>query len=163
VFLTVRIASSTTGTNYVTWGNFGDEAKWMWMARISGGAHDRFINSSFMIEPDMNWTDENAFGNYTTQEGSGQTIWKWNDQGTNSTIFKMMTYAEQQYATGQSLQVADQTGTGPSYFTKAYFAGEEITAEYASNNYNTLVPLVCIYKVNWDKYYADIASGTIIG
>lgn len=45
VFITLYVQqSSTTGTYIADFGQWGDEAKWSWMARISGGAENRFIN-----------------------------------------------------------------------------------------------------------------------
>ncbi|MCD6529844.1 hypothetical protein J7L06_06115 [Candidatus Bathyarchaeota archaeon] len=47
---------------------WGDEGKWMWMARIAG-------------------LNESSFGRYA------QGSWQWNDLGKNTTIYKLMNYA----------------------------------------------------------------------
>ena len=158
VYTTLYLAQSSDGsTYYVTNANFGDEGKWMWMARISGGAKDRLVDMGYMNDQ-YNWTDEYAFGNYT-QTSSGQTTWAWNDMGTNSTVYKLMTWAKQEYANTYGLQ-SDQTGVQPTYFTEAYFAGLELDPQTALNQYGGLIPLVCLYKINWDQYYADMNATT---
>ncbi len=55
------------------------------------------------------------------------------------------------YMTALGITVTpDQTGTTPSYFTKAYFAGENTSP----TQYGGLVPIVAIYKIDWDAYNA---------
>jgi dolichyl-diphosphooligosaccharide--protein glycosyltransferase len=161
VFVTLRLAQTTdqqTGqqTVYVTWGNFGDEGKWMWMARISGGAKDRLTELGYMTN-ETSWVDETGFGSYGNDTATGQT-WQWNTMGQNSTIYKMMTWAKQSYATKYGLQ-ADQVGVQPTYFLGdgqgGYFAGLELTPQASAQQYGGLIPLVAIYKINWAKYYAD--------
>ncbi len=69
VYVTLRVASTTdqsTGqqTVYVTYANFGDEGKYAWMARISGGAKDRLIQQGYM-DANSSWVNEVPFGNRT--------------------------------------------------------------------------------------------------
>ena len=51
---------------------WGDEGKWMWMARIAG-------------------LNESRFGEYV------QGGWQWNDLGKNTTIYKLMNYARSRW------------------------------------------------------------------
>src|SRR3990170_2206353 len=49
VFTTLRISQSSTQQNYIASdAGYGDEGKWAWMARISGQAKDRLIQTGFM-------------------------------------------------------------------------------------------------------------------
>ena len=113
------------------------------MADISGHARDRYINEGFMTA-DYQWTNKTAFG---YNETSGQVA--WNDMGTNSTIYKMMGWAKQEWATKWGIN-PDVAGTQPTYFTEAYFAGLELDPTTAVQQYGTLIPMVCLYKINWD-------------
>jgi len=42
----------------------------------------------------------------------------------------------------------------PVYFKEAYIAGLDLSPN-DSLKYNGLVPLVCLYEINWQKYYTD--------
>jgi hypothetical protein len=44
----------------------------------------------------------------------------------------------------------DQTGTAPTYFKEAYFAGINVSP----GQYGGLVPIVAIYEIDWDTYNA---------
>jgi asparagine N-glycosylation enzyme membrane subunit Stt3 len=161
VFTVLQIGQSSSGsTNYIAYpSGYGDEGKWSWMARISGEAQDRLINEGYM-NPATAWTDETTFGAANPQSGQ----WEWNDQGKNSTVYELMNYAEVDY-TNQINQIPglgytlspDATTTIPTYFTKAYFAGETASPF----QYKGLVPIVAIYEINYDAYYAATgATGT---
>jgi hypothetical protein len=128
----------------VSFSRFGDEAKWSWMARISGQARERL---------GAVWTDETAFGVANNQTGA----WEWNDMGKNSTIYKLMSYAKQRWydISGQPYQVSiDEPGVQPEYFKEAYFAGETLNPIDASTKYGGLIPLVALYEIDWEKYYS---------
>ncbi len=163
VFTTLRIAQTSSGTYVVTNGNYGDEGKWMWMARISGGASDRLERQGFMFG-NYSWTDENAFGSYSNAT-TGTTTWKWNDMGTNSTIYKMMSWAKQEYVnrygSTYGLQI-DEAGVQPTYFLDdthgGHFEGLDVDPSTAINQYNTLIPIVALYKIDWASYYNAISS-----
>jgi dolichyl-diphosphooligosaccharide--protein glycosyltransferase len=148
VFVTLLIQYSSTTSSYIAdFGQWGDEAKWSWMARISGGAADRFALEGLMTN-DYNWTDENAFGQ------PSQSGWQWNDMGTNSTVYKLMSFAKDRWAqvSGDAASVTTNLGgVVPTYFTEAHFSGEE-TNPLA---YGGIVPLVALYKINWAQYDAD--------
>ena len=153
VFITLQLAQSTTeqGGYVVQFSRFGDEAKWSWMARISGEAKQRFINGGFMND-NLQWTDENAFGAVDNQTGT----WAWNSVGQNSTIYKLMSYAKQQWAdvSGAPAGVsADVAGVQPAYFKEAYFSGEDLNPIDASTKYGGLIPIVALYEIDWAAYY----------
>ncbi|MCS7096609.1 MAG: STT3 domain-containing protein [Nitrososphaerota archaeon] len=141
-------------------GNFanagGDEGKWMWMARISGKAHDRLVSQGFISEEEM-WTDDfegvrRLFGNYTigthwidtdkdNQVDSGELIAA--AKGRESTIYKLMTYAVERWKQEQ------RGGASPTtqliHFEEAYIAG----LENDGYKYGGVVPLVCLYKIKY--------------
>ncbi|MCW3993563.1 MAG: glycosyltransferase family 39 protein [Candidatus Bathyarchaeota archaeon] len=122
------------------WIGYGDEGKWMWMARISGKASDRLQSS---------WTDESAFGKYN----SSTRKWDWNPLGMNSTIYKLMAWGKHRWCEGKvrdpeedewirnGLSAAD---IEPKYFKEAYFAGLDAGQEYGG-----IVPLICLYKIDY--------------
>ena len=155
VFTVLQISQSSSGSSsYVASpAGYGDEGKWVWMARISGDAKDRLINEGFM-NPATAWTNENQFGAPSNTTGR----WVWNDQGLNSTIVELMNYAEVQYCQTWSQAginlTPDMTTTTPSYYTLAYLGG----IDASPFQYGGLVPLVAIYKIDWNAYYA--ATGT---
>jgi dolichyl-diphosphooligosaccharide--protein glycosyltransferase len=149
VFIVLQISQSSSGSSsYVASpAGYGDEGKWVWMARISGEAKDRLVNETYM-DPATAWTNETSFGAANPQTGR----WEWNDQGQNCTAYELMNYAEVQYcnamtAAGVSLS-PDATTTVPTYFQQAYIAG------LGTNpfQYGGLVPLVAIYKVDYNAY-----------
>ena len=161
VFITIGISQSqSTGALSAQLANYGDEAKWFWMARISGQGMTRLVNQGY-VDQASSWTDETAFGNYdnNTQSATyGQ--WAWSNQGTNSTIYKLMTYALQRWTevggtVDPQYQVSAGIATGqPTFFTEQYFSGEDTTPLA----YGGIIPVVALYKINWDAYYN--ATGT---
>ncbi|MCW4044663.1 MAG: hypothetical protein NWE94_04000 [Candidatus Bathyarchaeota archaeon] len=153
VFITIGIGQSSTGTTYVANpGGFGDEGKWVWMARISGQARDRFIENKF-IDSNSAWIDENQFGTSDNSTGA----WIWNDKGKNSTIYKLMSWAKQTWCdeAGMGYIVPDQTGVQPTYFKQAYFAGLESSFIETAQKYGGIIPVVALYEIDWQKYYND--------
>jgi hypothetical protein len=48
--------------------------------------------------------------------------------------------------------------TQPIYFTEAFVSGESLTPSDSSSKYGGLVPLVALYKIDWQKYYKDYPS-----
>jgi dolichyl-diphosphooligosaccharide--protein glycosyltransferase len=155
VFTTLQIEqSSSSSSSYVTIpAGYGDEGKWVWMARISGGAENRLINESFM-NPSTAWTDEKTFGQ--TDNSTGR--WDWNDQGLNCTVEELMSYAEVSYDnhwTSEGITISPySTATQPTYFKTAYIGGLD-TSPF---QYGGIVPLVAIYSIDWDAYYAATNS-----
>jgi dolichyl-diphosphooligosaccharide--protein glycosyltransferase len=140
VFTTLALSQSSTGGVSASWAGYGDEGKWTWMARISGKARDRFVkDSSLGLDEQSAWTDETKFGNYS------QNKWVWNNQGTNSTIYKLMSWGKQRWCDINGAS-PDEAGVEPQNFTEAYFAGLSLSI---SESYGGLVPLVCLYKIDY--------------
>ncbi|HLN46337.1 MAG TPA: STT3 domain-containing protein [Candidatus Sulfotelmatobacter sp.] len=147
VFVTLAFSQTSQGGYVADFGQWGDEAKWFWMARISGDARNRFINEGLMTEA-YQWTNESAFG---TQGTSG---WNWNDMGTNSTVYKLMSYAKDQWGNTVGSQAQITTNIGgviPTYFKEKYFSGLDAT----TLSYGGIVPLVALYEIDYAKYNAD--------
>ncbi|MEM2387193.1 MAG: STT3 domain-containing protein, partial [Candidatus Bathyarchaeia archaeon] len=159
VFTTIR---ADTGA----WVNAGgDEGKWVWMAAISGKARERFVSNGFITADEM-WNEKlddvrRLFGNYTLgtnwidtnkngQVDSGEH--EPNTKGQNTTIYKLMRYAVESWK--------QKHGKGGStiellYFTPEYIAG----LDNDGRKYGGVVPLVCLYKINWEKYYSEHPNG----
>jgi hypothetical protein len=148
VFTTLGLGQSGE-QYYASWVGYGDEGKWMWMARISGQAQDRFITDGFVNEQ-YSWIDENAFGEYN----STKRVWDWNRVGMNSTIYKLMAWGKHRWCQDNGVvdpEEAEWSKNGlsvgqiePKYFKEAYFAGVD-----AGDNYGGIVPLVCLYKIDY--------------
>ena len=152
VFTTLAIRQSADGNSYVVQSaGYGDEGKWTWMARISGQARDRFIQTGF-ISTELAWTDELAFGSVNNQTNT----WQWNDVGKNSTVYKLLSWAKQRWVDVSGTQSgigADAAGVQPTYFKEAYFAGENLNAIDAAAKYSGLIPIVALYEIDWEAYY----------
>jgi dolichyl-diphosphooligosaccharide--protein glycosyltransferase len=136
--------SSTTGGYIAAPANLGDEGKWVWMAQISGQAHDRLINQSFIPAQDM-WTNEKPFGAVNNQTNTFQ----WSDKGLNCTIYKLMSYAWNRWeqTTGTLYGVGlEETVSTPIYFKEAYIAG----VDASPLAYGGLIPLVALYKIDYN-------------
>ncbi len=148
--LQVQQATSGSASYIVSPAGYGDEGKWVWMARISGQAQARLIDQGYM-NPAKAWTNESQFGASDPTTGR----WQWNDQGLNCTVFELLNYAEVHYAntmTSLGINVSpDQTTTVPTYFKFAYFAGEQTNP----TQYGGLVPIIAIYEIDWAAYNAD--------
>ena len=161
VFLVLAIQQSNGGsTTYTaTPAGYGDEGKFVWMARISGTYEQTYINDHYMGTSNglTQWKDETSFGNYSSTNGA----WQWNLQGDNCTINELMYNAASQYVgaltqAGFSISTS-WTATTPSYFTPVEIAGIN-TSPF---QYGGLVPLVAVYQVNYGAYYAETgAKGT---
>jgi dolichyl-diphosphooligosaccharide--protein glycosyltransferase len=161
VFTTLGIAQSSDGQGYVVgFSRFGDEAKWSWMARISGQARQRLIQEGYMTEQTA-WSDETSFGNLTlgtdwvdlNNNGTpdqGETI--ANTQGQSSTIYKLLTWAKQRWGDVNGV-TPDEPGVQPDYFKEAFFSGENLSLAAASSQYSGLIPIVALYEIDWQAYY----------
>jgi dolichyl-diphosphooligosaccharide--protein glycosyltransferase len=149
VFTTLGLQyDQNTGQYYAKWAGYGDEGKWMWMARISGKGYDRFV--SMGLSPD--WKDETIFAewNYTLNK------WIWNERGTYSTIYKLMSWGKHRwcetYDVGEDLTYEGYVE--PQYFKEAFIAGLSLPVDAAVSRYGGYVPLVCLYEIDWDAYYS---------
>ena len=144
-----------SGGNYQDGGG-GDNGKWTWMARISGTAIQRFVNTGF-LDQSQAWTNETSFGHYSNTTNA----WVWNSQGLNSTIYQLMAWAKNRWCVTNGVTDPDQSNVtaaepnGPLYFQEAYFSGLTLSPTDAKNDYGGLVPLVALYKVNYAAYDAD--------
>ena len=147
VFVTLGVSQSSGSTTTTAgWVGYGDEGKWVWMAKISGEAKARFINEGYMTA-DYSWTNETPFMNTT----SGA----WYDFGKNSTIYEMMSWGKQRWCDTNGI-TPDIAGIQPKYFKEAYFAGETLSLTDANNNYGApIIPLVCLYKIDWQAFHND--------
>jgi dolichyl-diphosphooligosaccharide--protein glycosyltransferase len=157
VFTTLAVQSQS-GQTYALEAGYGDEGKWTWMARISGQSSLRGSTAW----PGWNWTDETAFGKYTNVTTYWPNDWLWNNQGTNSTIYQLITWARTLYCNQQGVIDPDggnatggyNSGTGatnpvPLYFTPAHISGLLLAPSDATSHYGGLVPLVALFKVNY--------------
>jgi dolichyl-diphosphooligosaccharide---protein glycosyltransferase len=162
VFETLQLSQSSS-QQYVYTASpsaYGDEQKWAWMARISGSASTRFIQTGFIPEADA-WTDEKAF--QTVNPESGQT--QWTDKGLNSTIYKLLAWAKQEYCSNATAVYGSQgyviqpdtTANQPTYFTPVFISG----IDDHPYKYGGIVPLVAIYKIDWKAYNDAIAAHQI--
>ncbi|MCJ7561172.1 glycosyltransferase family 39 protein [Candidatus Bathyarchaeota archaeon] len=149
VFTTLSIGQSSDQQYYVASpAGYGDEGKWTWMAKISGQARQRFIDTGF-IDAKSAWTNETTFGNV-----SSTNTWQWNDVGKNSTIYKLMSWAKQLWTQNSGFVQPDEQGVQPTYFKPAYIAGLDMPPA----KYGGLIPLVALYEIDWQKYYNATAS-----
>jgi asparagine N-glycosylation enzyme membrane subunit Stt3 len=131
----------------------GDNGKWTWMAKISGNAQQRFIDSNF-TDRASSWQNETTFGSFSNETSK----WEWNDVGTNSTVYKLMSWGKQTWCQTNGVtpqNVEDQGYAEPTYFVEEFFSGKTLTPSDSSSRYGGLVPLICLYKIDWDQYYKD--------
>lgn len=143
-----------------SWAGYGDEGKWTWMARISGKTNwDSLVQKGF-IDEQSKWTDETKFGNFSSTTNK----WQWNNVGTNTTVYKLMSFAKHRWITSHpdsGAQDSDYVGD-PLYFKEAYIAGVDLGPTDAVNRYGAvgtsggtaigIVPLVCLYEIDWAAY-----------
>jgi dolichyl-diphosphooligosaccharide--protein glycosyltransferase len=153
VFTVLQVASTDAGGYQAVSAGLGDEGKWYWMARISGQARDRFINES-LLDENSAWFDDTTFYNQTTGA--------WYDEAKNATVYKLMSWAKQRWCdvSGGGYITPDEAGIQPTYFKEAYFAGEDLSLSDLYQVYGGLVPLVCLYKIDWDLYYNATSPAT---
>ncbi len=122
---------------------YGDEGKWRWMARIA----NQTVAHGFYRE----WGDNNefnTFGNVT------QNQWMWNEDGTNTTIYKLM-----QAGKNHKLPFADEPEL--KYFKEAHFSPGNALASLGQDAQGQTVylyALVCLYEVDYRQYEIDHPS-----
>ena len=156
VFTTVYAYQVSTNQYVLYPYSYGDESKWVWMARISAEGMDRLVDQGFISESDA-WHDsaDERAETYFGASNSTTGLWDWSAQGQESVIYKLLGYARNTYATrvsaGGTYSVSpDITVGAPEYFKEAYFAGLDI----APGQYGGLIPIVAIYEIDWDAYNA---------
>ena len=142
-----------SGGNWLDWAG-GDNGKWIWMAKISGNARQRFIQEG-LVDDSTAWSDENKFGSYNNNTNK----WEWNDQfGKNSTVYKLMSWAKNQWCSGKVTDPDAASVNQPVYFKEAFFSGKSLSVTDAKNNYGGVVPLVALYEVDWSLYNSEHLS-----
>ncbi|MGC8895483.1 MAG: STT3 domain-containing protein [Candidatus Bathyarchaeia archaeon] len=147
VFTTLGLGQSQSGGSYyATWAGYGDEGKWMWMARISGQARDDFIYKYHFLDENSAWTNETMFGSYNNQTNR----WEWNDIGKSTTIYKLMSWAKQLWCSQNQIS-PDEAGVEPQYFVPEFISGLTLTPSDASSNYGGIIPLVCLYRIEYPE------------
>jgi len=120
VFMTFGTDGSDTG--------YGDEGKWRWMARIGG--LDENVYGNYTLG--MDWVDANENGQVDADEAFV------NDVGNSSVLYKLMQYARDMVLSGSSAIELE-------YFEEAYFSKIEL---YGGED--GFIPMICVYKVNYD-------------
>ena len=153
VFAVLQLKTTDAGGYQVVSAGLGDEGKWYWMARISGQARDRFISEG-LLDENSAWTDDTDFYNQTTGA--------WYDDAKSATIYNLMGWAKQSWCdvSGEGVVTPDETGVEPTYFTEAYFSGEDLSLSDIYQVYGGLIPMVCLYEINWDAYYNATSPAT---
>jgi dolichyl-diphosphooligosaccharide--protein glycosyltransferase len=154
VFTVLIVWQDESGYYYSEPWGYGDEGKWTWMAKISGGAKDRLISEGFMNTNNA-WEDEYDFGGYSQYTGR----WEWNEQGKDSVIYKLLSDIEYQFADSRTGSVVMPYSTEEvtlDYLKPEYIAGTELSGLNPGST--TVVPLIGLYEINWDAYNADHPS-----
>jgi len=156
IFGTWYNSGSSTSPSYQGEG-YGDEGKWRWFVDISGN-YTLFSNGKPADGKDS------LFGNYSIgvnsingTQGSSSVQTKANTNGTSTTFYKLLTYAEDRILLGQdastaagnvgmlSYNVTSSTGSvsPQDYFTEAAFFPS------SSISYGGVYPIVAVYKINY--------------
>ncbi|MCL5876490.1 MAG: hypothetical protein M1540_01600 [Candidatus Bathyarchaeota archaeon] len=154
---TTLYAYQVGNNQYVVYpANYGDEGKWIWMARISTEGMDRLIQQGFISEADA-WRDsaDRRAETYFGASNSTTGMWDWNAKGQASVVHGLLGYAKNAYATrvsagGTYYVQPDTTVAAPKYLKEAYFAGLDV----APGQYGGLIPIVAIYEIDWAAYNA---------
>ncbi len=143
VFTVAALSSdSTTGETIGVEAGYGDEGKWTWMARISGGASQ----DQRAAWADWNWTDETPFGSFNNDTNK----WEWSQQGLNTTIYKLMSWGRNRWCTTYGITDPQAANvTQPLIFKEEYFSGLDLTPTDASSKYGGLIPLVLLYRIDY--------------
>ena len=147
VFEVVGIQQSSSGTYTAYPAGYGDEAKWQWMARISGEAQDRLLKQGYMT-PATEWTDETSFGGQYTNWPMAMER-----KGPRFSHIRTDELCRGTYCNTVAAGITitpDQTGTPPTYFKQAHFAG----INTSPTQYGGLIPIVAIYEIDWASYNA---------
>lgn len=145
VFITIGLSQNqTSGETTAGYQGYGDEGKWMWMARISGKGNwtDRIAKK--LIDQDSTWENEAKFGQF-----SNESKWIWNSYGMNSTIYKLMSYGKNRWCTEIGVTDPDEV-VQPQYFREAFFSGvglSQTETQRRVSAYGGLVPLVLLYEI----------------
>ncbi len=112
---------------------YGDEGKWIWMARIPGLDDAEFGNYTLGID----WIDVN------NDNQIGDTELVINEMGNSTVLYKLMHYARDMLIQGYSEIELEHFEEG--YFSQQYGAGT-----WFGDSQSSFAPMVCVYKVNYD-------------
>jgi len=110
--------------------NYGDETKWVWMAKIAGLDDKSFGNLTLGTD----WNDKNGNG----QQDQDETI--TNAKGTNTLLYKLMQNAKNNRVS--SVQWKPLTYFAPAYFSNMNLPPEERTVDGIN-------AVVAIYEVKY--------------
>jgi asparagine N-glycosylation enzyme membrane subunit Stt3 len=140
--------------SWVDWAG-GDNGKWTWMAKISGNAQQRFVDNG-LIDQASSWQNQTTFGQFSNTTNA----WVWNTVGLNSTVYKLMSWGKDRWCQVNGVTDPDASNvTQPTYFDEAFFAGLNLNPNDAGSKYGGIIPLVCLYKIDWQKFYSDFPNG----
>jgi len=103
---------------------WGDEGKWMWMARIAGLEYDEANHLIVGIQEIQEDPD------------TGQTYRVWTEKGQQTVIYKLMAYAKDK-KTGSSHLTSPLTHLEEAYLSEG-------------KSYGGAIPIVCVYKINYE-------------
>ena len=103
---------------------WGDEGKWMWMARIAGLEYDEANHLIVGIQEIREDPD------------TGETYRVWTERGQQTVIYKLMAYAKDK-ETGSSHLTYPLTHLEEAYLSEG-------------KSYGGAVPLVGVYKINYE-------------
>jgi hypothetical protein len=129
---------------------FGDEGKWMWMAKIANSS-DRVR----AVHPEFKWTyrewnngRNNTFGYGTqTNEPTPRSYFKWNELGQQTLIYKMIAAAK------NYKQASNQWWSPPADAHKfRYFKNPKFSEGV---NLGGIYAVVVIYEIDYEQYELD--------
>ena len=157
VVFEVLYITQSSGTYYAVPAGYGDEGKWVWMARISAGERQRFIDAG-LISADQMWSDNSTVRaeSYFGETSTTTQRWEWNARGNETTIEKLLFDMQARYIANATAMLgqqvyADHAAPTPQYLTPVYIGGINTNP----TQYQGLVPLVGIYEIDWAAYNAD--------
>jgi len=142
-----------SSSNYPEAG-YGDEGKWRWFVEISGN-YTLFSNGLLSNGTSANGKhadgNDNLFGNYSIGEdsvnGTGSSSSPElvaNEEGQNTTFYKLLYYAHNYLLEGDTATKAAQSVGMEGYFTLAAIFPSTATS------YDGIDPIVAIYKINYN-------------
>jgi len=116
---------------------WGDEGKWVWMARIGGLDDKSFGNYTLGTD----WTDLNGNGSPYTNGVADEGELVPNGKGNSTVLYKLMRYGNEVVRYGYSTIELE-------HFEEAYFSETTATYQTTYSNYG-VIPLVCVYKIKY--------------
>ncbi len=119
---------------------YGDEGKWTWMAKIA----NQTVVPGFYHEWEVADPNTGSVVRYNTFGNATSSGWTWNDQGRNTTIYKLM-------QTARNTKVSAVTAPQLKYFEIAHVSpGTPIAALGTSGDQTVyLIALVALFEINY--------------